>query len=66
MPPFFQFDWRVDKRFVFDKFVLAAYLELVNSTLSREVYDIKRKQDDTLDERGFRIVLPSLGIHVDW
>jgi hypothetical protein len=57
LPPFFQLDGRIDKRFVFDRFVMSAYLELVNSTLSREAYDIKRNCDDTLDEKGFRIVL---------
>jgi hypothetical protein len=66
LPPFFQLDGRIDKRFVFDRFVLSAYLELVNSTLSREVYDIKRRCDDTLDEKGFRIVLPSVGVHAEW
>ena len=66
LPPFFQLDWRIDKRFVFDRFVMSAYLELVNSTLSREVYDIKRNVDDTLDESGFKIVLPSVGVHAEW
>jgi hypothetical protein len=66
LPPFFQLDWRIDKRFVFNKFVLAAFLELVNSTLSREVYDLKRRPDDALEEKGFRIVLPSLGVRFDW
>jgi hypothetical protein len=66
LPPFFQLDGRVDKKFVFDKFVLSAYLELVNSTLSREVFDKKRECDDTLTDSGFQIVLPSLGVHVEW
>jgi hypothetical protein len=66
LPPFFQLDGRVDKRFVFDRFVMSAYLELVNSTLSREAYDIKRGCDDTLDEKAFRIVLPSVGVHAEW
>jgi hypothetical protein len=66
LPPFFQLDGRIDKRFVFDRFVMSAYLELVNSTLSREAYDIKRRCDDTLDEKGFRIVLPSVGVHAEW
>jgi hypothetical protein len=66
LPSFFQLDWRVDKRFVFDRFVMSAYLELVNSTLTREVYDLKRNCDDSLEGKGFKIVLPSLGVHVDW
>jgi hypothetical protein len=66
LPAFFQLDGRLDKRFVFDRFVLSAYLEMVNSTLSREVYDIKRNSDDTLAESGFKIVLPSVGVHAEW
>ena len=66
LPPFFQLDWRVDKRFIFNRFVMSAYLELVNSTLTREVYDLKRNCDDSLEGKGFKIVLPSLGVHVDW
>jgi hypothetical protein len=66
LPSFFQLDWRVDKRFVFDRFVMSAYLELVNSTLSREEYDLKRNRDDSIEGKGFKIVLPSLGVHVDW
>jgi hypothetical protein len=65
LPPFFQLDLRVDKRFVFDRFVLSAYIELVNTTLSREVFDLKIR-DGQLDEKGFRIVLPSLGVHADF
>jgi hypothetical protein len=65
LPSFFQLDLRVDKRFVFDRFVMSAYVELVNTTLSREVFDIKIR-DGQLNEKGFRIVLPSLGVHADF
>jgi hypothetical protein len=66
LPPFFQLDVRLDKRFVFDRYMLSAYIELVNSTLTREVFDLKRKPDGTVDEKGFRIVLPSVGVHAEW
>jgi hypothetical protein len=66
LPPFFQLDVRLDKRFVFDRYVLSAYVELVNTTLTREVFDLKRRPDGTVDEKGFRIVLPSLGVHAEW
>ena len=36
--------------------------ELVNTTLSREVYGLDRQDDGTLTERSLRIVLPSIGI----
>jgi hypothetical protein len=66
LPSFFQFDVRGDKRFYFDKFVLDAYVELVNSTLSREVYDLRKGAGGALEEKGFRIVLPSIGLHAEW
>jgi hypothetical protein len=66
LPPFFQLDVRVDKQFVFDRFLLSAYVELVNTTLSREVFDLRVREDGSLTDRGYRIVLPSLGVHAEW
>lgn len=66
LPAFPQLDLRADKRFIFDTFVLDAYIELVNSTLSREVFDVKRQQSGTLKENAYRLVLPSAGVHVEW
>jgi hypothetical protein len=66
LPAFPQLDLRGDKRFVFDTYVLDVYVELVNTTLSREVFDQKRQADGSQTSRGFRLVLPSIGIHVEW
>ena len=66
LPGFPQLDLRVDKRFIFDKFVLDAYLELVNSTLSREVFDVKRQSSGAISENYYRLVLPSAGVHIEW
>jgi hypothetical protein len=66
LPGFPQLDLRADKRFIFDTFVLDAYLELVNATLSREVFDIKRQYSGAITENYYRLVLPSLGVHVEW
>jgi hypothetical protein len=63
---FTQLDLRADKRFIFDSFVLDAYIELVNSTLSREVFEIKRESSGAIIENYYRLVLPSLGVHVEW
>jgi hypothetical protein len=30
------------------------------------VYDIKRESDGVLDMRGYRIVLPSIGLHAEF
>jgi hypothetical protein len=65
LPGFPQLDLRCDKRFIFDKFVMEAYLELVNSTRSREVFDVK-KQNGALYENYYRLVLPSAGVHIEW
>jgi hypothetical protein len=66
LPGFPQLDLRCDKRFIFDKFVMEAYLELVNSTLSREVFDVKRQSNGAIYENYYRLVLPSAGVHVEW
>jgi hypothetical protein len=66
MPGFPQLDLRGDKRFIFDKFIMDVYLELVNSTLSREVYDVKRQSTGALGESYYRLVLPSAGVHIEW
>ena len=66
LPGFPQLDLRVDKRFVFDRFVMDAYLELVNSTRSREVYDVKRQASGAYSENYYRLVLPSVGVHIEW
>jgi TonB dependent receptor-like, beta-barrel len=66
LPGFPQLDLRADKRFIFDKFVLDAYVELVNSTLSREVFDVKRQASGVLTEKYYRLVLPSIGVHVEF
>jgi hypothetical protein len=66
LPGFPQLDLRCDKRFIFDKFVMEAYLELVNSTLSREVFDVKRESNGAIYENYYRLVLPSAGVHIEW
>jgi hypothetical protein len=66
MPGFPQLDLRCDKRLVFDAFVMEVYLELVNSTRSREVFDVKREPDGSLYENYYRLILPSAGVHVEW
>jgi len=64
LPPFFELDLRCDRRFVFDKFTLDGYVELVNATLSRQVYGLNQMQADAPPTQdGYRIVLPSIGVH---
>ena len=67
LPTFYQVDLRCDRRFTFDKFVLDAYVELVNATLSRQIIGLTQQAanaEPTQD--GFRIVLPSIGVHAQF
>jgi hypothetical protein len=66
LPDFHQLDVRVDKRFFFDRFALDVYAEVVNTTLSRQVYDRKLEANGAVNDRSYRIVLPSVGVHADW
>jgi hypothetical protein len=66
LPGFPQLDLRGDKRYIFDKFVMEVYLELVNATRSREVYDVKRQPSGDIYENYYRLVLPSAGVHIEW
>jgi hypothetical protein len=64
LPAFYQVDLRCDRRFLFDKFSLDGYVELVNASLSRQVIGLVQQtpgMPPTQD--GFRIVLPSIGVH---
>jgi hypothetical protein len=66
LPGFPQLDLRGDKRFFFDNYVLDVYLEVVNSTFSREVFDIKRETSGAIQESYYRLALPSAGVHIEW
>ncbi len=66
LPAFHQVDVRFDRRWVFDKYILDLYLEFINTTLTRQVFDVKIRNDGSRDERSFRILLPSIGLHAEW
>jgi len=61
-----QLDLRADKRFIFDRWILDAYVELVNATLSKQVYDLKQNEQGATVESSYRLVLPSIGVHAEW
>jgi TonB dependent receptor len=66
LPTFYQLDLRAERRFLFDAFTLDVYLEFVNATLTREVYQIDQdRMTGALSERSLRVVLPSLGLRVE-
>ena len=65
LPAFVQLDLRGDKRFVFDRYLMDVYLELVNATMSREVFD-EKMQNGVLVQQAYRLILPSAGVHIEW
>ena len=50
---------------MFEKYVLDVYLEVVNTTLTRQVFDIKRVAG-RMEENAYKILLPSVGVHAEW
>jgi hypothetical protein len=66
LPAFYQIDLRLDKRIVFDRYVLDLYLEAINATLTRQVFNVVNDLSGQRQETSFRIVLPSLGVHAEW
>jgi hypothetical protein len=66
LPPFYQVDLRIDRRIVYDKFLLNFYVELVNATWSRQVYAVSQDGTGQVKERSFRIVLPSIGLRAEF
>ena len=65
LPPFYQLDLRLDRRFVFERWTMDAYIELVNATLTRQVVDLLATRGG-LEEESFRIVLPSIGVRAEF
>lgn len=53
LPGFFRLDLRVDKRVIYDEWMLDFYIDVINATLARETVD-------TVSD-GFRYVLPTVG-----
>ena len=66
LPAFAQLDLRTEKRFIFDRYIMDVYVEVVNATMSREVFDEKRQKDGTVVQRAYSLVLPSIGVHAEW
>jgi hypothetical protein len=69
LPAFYQLDLRLERRLCFDGFTLDLYVEAVNATATREVFQldgqstIAQPSGVVSSGRSYRIVLPSLGVH---
>ena len=66
LPAFYQLDVRLDRRFLLDRATVDLYVELVNSTLTQQVVGLYRDGGGPIQEDGFSLVLPSLGVRVEF
>jgi hypothetical protein len=62
LPAFYQLDLRAERRFLFDAFALTAYAEIVNATVTREVYQLTQGSDGDIRQQSLQVFLPSLGL----
>lgn len=67
LPNFVQLDLRLDKRFVFDSWMLALYLDIQNVTNQQNVEGVANNFDYSKEQYIFGLpILPSLGIRGEW
>jgi len=62
LPAFYQLDLRAERRFLFEAFTLTAYAEVVNATVTREVYQLTQDSNGDVTQQSLRVFLPSLGL----
>lgn len=63
LPAFFQLDVRVDKRFVFERHMIAAYLDVQNVTNRMNVESVTYNFDYTQEQYFYGLpIIPSLGL----
>ena len=63
LPTYYQIDLRAERRFLFNRYLLDVYFEMLNCTLNRQVFAMGQTWTGERVEQGHRIVLPSLGVH---
>ena len=66
LPTYYQIDLRAERRFIFDRFAVDVYLELVNATLNRQVFELRQSSSGQSSETRYRVILPSLGVHAEF
>lgn len=67
LPDFFQLDVRIDKRFVFQDWMLAIYLDVQNATYRKNVESVVYSYD--YSQQGYLTglpILPVLGLRGEW
>ncbi|HVT07375.1 MAG TPA: hypothetical protein VHO67_07945 [Polyangia bacterium] len=66
LPPFYQLDLRIDRQVYFDRVQLDLYAELVNATLTPQVYALDVFGPGEVSEKSYRVVLPSIGVRAEF
>ena len=70
LPVYYQIDLRLDREWIYQRWALALFVEVLNLTYSESIYGVTFPKDPTLmitryDQpqfQGFRWVLPSVGV----
>lgn len=67
LPGFFQADARIDKRFVFDSWLLSAYLDVQNAT-NRENAELRFRNYDCTTDTAIPSIpfFPAIGLRAEW
>ncbi|MES1207903.1 MAG: TonB-dependent receptor, partial [Pseudomonadota bacterium] len=64
IPPYYQIDVRAQHRFLFDRFILDAFVDIANATFNRETVQYSTRYDNNAVEPNYlRLVLPTVGVH---
>jgi hypothetical protein len=71
LPTFYDLDLRVDRRFVFDRFLMDVYADFANVTLEPEVLQLDAVYggyggQPTVVQDRIRVVLPTIGLHAQF
>jgi hypothetical protein len=66
LPNYYQLDLRFDRPFVYDKITVNFFAELVNATDNRQVYAIQQVYTGQLQDKSYRILLPSIGARAEF
>ncbi|HEY4183926.1 MAG TPA: hypothetical protein VGP07_02610 [Polyangia bacterium] len=62
LPDYYQIDLRVERRFVFDRFIFDLYFDFANATINSELVQYVATSDGVQPSK-LRVALPTLGIH---
>jgi len=66
LPTFYQLDLRADHVIYYNKVTVNLYAELVNATATDDVYSYNQPANQAIQQSSYRIVLPSLGMRVEF